>query len=352
MKPARLNYDTNPMIDNITEVIRIAVVIPCYKVTPHILGVISCMGKEVWRIYVIDDKCPDETGRYVEVNCLDPRVLVLRHEINQGVGGAVMTGYWAAIRDDAQVIVKVDGDGQMDASLIPNFIKPILAGEADYTKGNRFFNLEQIRAMPGVRLFGNAMLSFMTKFSSGYWDLFDPTNGYTAIHADVARHLPFNKISRRYFFETDMLFRLNTLRAVVVDVPMDANYGDEISNMKISRIIGEFILKHARNFLKRIFYNYYLRDVSLASIELPLGILLIIFGLSFGGWNWWLASLGGITTPAGTVMLSALPVLMGLQLVLAFLAYDIASVPRRPRHQRLRSLRDTPSQGEKNETSF
>lgn len=352
MNLAPLNYSTNPVAPNVVRENRIVVVIPCYKVRQHILDVISCIGQEVWRIYVIDDKCPDGTGNYVEANCRDPRVVVLRHEINQGVGGAVMTGYSAAIKDGAEVIVKVDGDGQMDASLIANFIKPILAGEADYTKGNRFFNLEQIRAMPGVRLFGNAVLSFMTKFSSGYWDLFDPTNGYTAIHSDVARHLPFEKISQRYFFETDMLFRLNTLRAVVVDVPMDANYGDEISNMKISKIIGEFLLKHCRNFLKRIFYNYYLRDVSLASIELPLGILLLIFGLSFGGWNWWLASLGGITTPAGTVMLSALPVLMGLQLVLAFLAYDIASVPRRPRHQRLRSLRDIPSQGERNETSF
>jgi dolichol-phosphate mannosyltransferase len=316
----------------------IAVVIPCYKVKKHVLDVISAIGPEVGRIYVVDDKCPDGSGGYVETNCTDPRVVVLRHEVNQGVGGAVMTGYRAAIADDVDIIVKVDGDGQMDPSLVPNIVAPILAGDADYTKGNRFFDLEEIRAMPRMRIFGNAALSFMTKLSSGYWDLFDPTNGYTAIHADVARHLPFRKISSRYFFETDMLFRLNTLRSVVVDVPMDANYGDEISNMRISKIIGEFLFKHIRNFIKRIFYNYYLRDVSLASIELPLGVLLFVFGTSYGGWSWLLASREGITTSAGTVMLSALPVLMGLQLVLAFLAYDIASVPRRPRHQRLRKL--------------
>lgn len=324
---------------------RIAVVIPSFRVINHILGVIADVGPEVWRIYVVDDKCPDASGDYVEENCKDPRVVISRHAINQGVGGAVITGYRAAIEDGATVIVKVDGDGQMDPSLIPKFIDPIITGEADYTKGNRFFDLEEIQTMPRLRLFGNAVLSFMTKLSSGYWDLFDPTNGYTAIHADVARRLPFKKISSRYFFETDMLFRLNTLRSVVVDVPMDANYGDEISNMKISKIIGEFLLKHVRNFVKRIFYNYYLRDVSLASIELPLGVLLFVFGASFGGWNWLLASREGITTPAGTVMLSALPVLMGLQLVLAFLAYDIASVPRRPRHQRLCMLLNVPSQG-------
>jgi len=317
----------------------IAVVIPCYKVMRHIQEVISGIGNEVQRIYVIDDACPDNSGKYIEEHCLDQRVRVIYHESNQGVGGAVMTGYRAAIAEGAEVIVKVDGDGQMDPSLIANFIEPILAGEADYTKGNRFFDLEEIRAMPKIRLFGNAVLSFMTKLSSGYWDLFDPTNGYTAIHADVARHLPFDKISRRYFFETDILFRLNTLRAVVIDVPMSSQYGDEVSNLKILKVIGEFLVKHARNFVKRIFYNYYLRDMSLASIELPLGLLLILFGLSFGGWNWALAVREGVAATAGTVMLSALPALMGLQLVLAFLAYDISSVPRRPMHQRLVSRR-------------
>lgn len=313
---------------------RIAVVIPCYRVTAHILDVISAIGPEVWRVYVVDDKCPDQSGNHVTANCRDPRVRVLWHDVNQGVGAAVMTGYEAAIADGAQVMVKIDGDGQMDPSLILNFASPILAGEADYTKGNRFFDLEEIRSMPSVRLFGNAVLSLMTKLSSGYWDLFDPTNGYTAIHADVARHLPFDKISRRYFFETDMLFRLNTLRAVAVDVPMAAKYGDEVSNLKISKIIGEFLVKHVRNFTKRIFYNYYLRDLSLASIELPLGLLLYLTGSAYGGWHWIMSARANISTPAGTVMLSALLILMGLQFVLAFLAFDISSVPRQPMHKR------------------
>src|SRR5690606_19129847 len=228
----------------------ISVVIPCYQVTQHILGVIGAIGSEVDSIYVIDDQCPDGSGDFVSEHCTDPRVKLLRHEINQGVGGAVMTGYRAALDDGSDIMIKLDGDGQMDAALIPSFVAPILAGDADYTKGNRFFNLEKIGAMPKARLIGNSLLSFMTKLSSGYWDLFDPTNGYTAIHASVARHLPFNKISTRYFFETDMLFRLNTLRAVVVDVPMEAKYGSEVSNLKISRIIGEFSVKHCRNFIK------------------------------------------------------------------------------------------------------
>lgn len=155
----------------------IAVVIPSYKVRHCILAVIGQIGPEVGRIYVVDDCCPDGSGSFVETHCKDERVTVIRHAENQGVGGAVMAGYKASIADGVDIIVKVDGDGQMDPRLIPDLVAPIVAGEADYTKGNRFFNLEEIRAMPKLRLFGNAALSFMTKLSSGYWDLFDPTNG-------------------------------------------------------------------------------------------------------------------------------------------------------------------------------
>jgi dolichol-phosphate mannosyltransferase len=326
-----------------------AVVIPCYRVTHHVLDVIDKIGTEVSVIFAVDDGCPDGSGDFIAKNCLDDRVVVLRNPQNLGVGGAVLIGYRAAIEAGAEVIVKIDGDGQMDPGLIPVFIAPIIAGEADYTKGNRFFDLEEIRVMPKIRLFGNAVLSFMTKLSSGYWDLFDSTNGYTAIHADVVRHLPFDKISRRYFFETDMLFRLNTLRAVVVDVPMDAKYGDEVSNLKVSKIVGEFLFKHIRNFGKRIFYNYYLRDMSLASIELPMGLLLLMFGGGFGSYNWINSLQEGVTTSAGTVMLAALPILMGTQLILAFLGYDIASVPRRPFHKMRRNCNNQLLLGELNE---
>ena len=312
---------------------RIAVVIPAYRVSVQIVDVIKLIPDLVWRIYVVDDGCPDKTGALVESSISSDRVRVIYHERNKGVGGAVMTGYQVAIEDGAEVIVKVDGGGQMDPSLIAAFIEPIVLGEADYTKGNRFYDLEKIRTMPTMRLFGNAILSLMTKLSSGYWNLFDPTNGYTAIHSDVAKHLPFNKISHRYFFETDMLFRLNTVRAVVVDVPMDAKYGDEKSNLKISKIMGEFLIKHIRNLIKRIFYNYYLRDMSLASLELPLGLMALIFGVIFGSYQWSHSLVNGAPSSAGTVMVSALPIIVGVQLILGFLSYDINSVPSRPIHR-------------------
>ena len=317
---------------NSTE-IRIAVVIPSYKVTRHIIDVIRLIPDDIWRIYIVDDACPEGSGSFVKKNSTDTRVKVIFHTQNQGVGGAVMSGYKKAIDEGADLIVKIDGDGQMDPSLIFDFIEPLMVGEADYTKGNRFFDLEHLGTMPGLRLVGNSILSLMTKLSSGYWNIFDPTNGYTAIHADVAKRLPFNKISKRYFFESDMLFRLNTIRAVVVDVPMDAKYGNEISNLKIKKILPEFIFKHTRNFYKRIFYNYYLRDLSLASIELPIGVLMFLFGVTYGAYHWYFSIQMSVPTPAGTVMLAALPIMMGLQLILSFLGYDVGSVPKKTIHR-------------------
>lgn len=314
----------------------VAVVIPSYKVTRHIMNVLAAIGPECQRIFVVDDACPEASGKFVIEHNRDPRVKVLFHEHNQGVGGAVMTGYAAAVAEGAQVIVKIDGDGQMDPALLDIFVQPILRGEADYTKGNRFYNLESLRSMPAVRLLGNAILSFLSKISTGYWNLFDPTNGYTAIHAAVARYLPVSKISKRYFFETDLLFRLNTLRACVVDVPMEAIYADETSHLKIRKIVTEFFYKHLRNTVKRIFYNYYLRDMSVASMELPIGIAMILFGSGYGSYHWYHSYQANLVTPAGTVVLSAISLVMGLQLLLAFIGFDVANVPAKPIHHSLR----------------
>jgi dolichol-phosphate mannosyltransferase len=311
----------------------IAVVIPSYKVSRFIEGVIQSIGSEVSKIYVVDDCCPEKTGQLVEAKVTDPRVSVVYHAENQGVGGAVMSGYQQALADGADIIVKIDGDGQMNPALILQFVEPILSGQADYTKGNRFFDLTNIHRMPKMRLFGNAGLSFFAKLSTGYWDVFDPTNGYTAIHATAAQRLPLDKISKRYFFETDMMFRLGILRAVVVDIPMDAVYGDEVSNLKISKVLGEFAVKHARNFLKRIFYNYFLRDMSIASLELIIGLVLFLFGGLYGAYHWIHSASLGVVTPPGTVMAAALPLLVGLQLLLSFFGYDIANVPRPPVHR-------------------
>ncbi len=313
----------------------IAVVVPCFRVGKRILDVLRGIGPEVARIYVVDDHCDEGTAARVESECNDPRVRVIRHEHRQGVGGAVLSGYRRAVEDGADIIVKVDGDGQMDPALIPRIVGPIVAGEADYTKGNRFYRPEGVQQMPGVRMLGNAILSFLTKFSTGYWDVFDPTNGFTAIHARIVRELPLEKLSRGYFFESDLLFRLNTLRAVVADIPMTARYRGEESQLRISRAGAEFPVKHAINFAKRIFYSYYLRNFNIASIELVLGFAFLAFGTAVGSYHWVTGIRLGVAATSGTVMLAALPVLIGVQLLLAFLSYDMQNVPRSPLHTRL-----------------
>lgn len=310
---------------------RLAVVIPAYRVRAQILQVIGRIGPEVSRIYVVDDACPEESGTYVEQNVIDPRVRVLRNATNQGVGGATMVGMSQAVSDGTDVIIKIDGDGQMDPAMIPNFVAVILSGEADYAKGNRFFEPEGLAEMPFGRLVGNAGLSFLSKISSGYWHCFDPTNGYIAIHASIIDLLPLEKISRRFFFESDMLFRLNVLTAKVVDIPIHAHYADEASSLRPVNMIPSFAGAHLRNFFKRIFYNYFIRNFSLASLELVLGLLLFLFGAAYGFAHW------GMMVPAtaGTVMVAALPIIIGSQLLLAFINYDIQSVPRMALHPRL-----------------
>ena len=306
----------------------IAVAIPCYKVKQHVLGVIAAIGPEVETIYAIDDACPDGSGCFIEEHNRDPRVRVLYNLENRGVGGAIVTAYEAAIADGVDIVVKIDGDGQMDPKLLPHFVRAIVRGHADYTKGNRFYRPESLRDMRSVRLFGNAVLSLMTKFSCGYWSTMDPTNGYTAVHTAVLRKLPLEKLERRYFFETDMLYHLNTIRAVVHDVPMDAVYGDEESNLKVSKVLPEFLRKHASRLVKRYVYLYLLRDFNIGSLYSILGALLCLVGLIFGGLHWVQSAATGAPASSGTVMVAALPVIIGIQFLIAFLHYDVSNVPR------------------------
>ncbi len=315
------------MLENHT----IAVVIPSFKVSNQVLRVLEEIGPEVDKIYVVDDACPDGSGRLVQTKCLDSRVEVLFHETNLGVGGATKTGYTKALQLGFDIVVKLDGDGQMDPSLIKQIVGPIVRGQADYVKGNRFDKIEDLKQMPKVRIFGNAVLSLVSKVSTGYWNITDPTNGFTAIHKSVLRELQLPKISNDYFFESDMLFRLSIGGAVVKDLSIAATYGSEESNLRVWKTIRDFPMKYFRNFNKRIFYSYYLRELNIASLELPAGILLFMFGVYFGLTRWADAASNGIPATAGTVMLSAVPVILGFQLILAFVSYDINSVPKTPK---------------------
>ncbi len=311
----------------------IAVVIPCYNVKKHILSVIASIGAEVSLIYVVDDKCPEESGKYVEAHCQDPRVRVVYNPENRGVGGATMSGYRQAVEDNADIVVKIDGDGQMNPKLIPRFVQPIIDGYADYTKSNRFYSLESLEGMPRIRIIGNTGLSFLSKLTSGYWNIMDPTNGYTAIHSSVLKILPLHKIDNRYFFESDMLFRLNTFRAVVREIPMEAVYGEEKSNLNIIRVLKEFPRKHLIRFFKRIYYNYFLRDFNVCSVEIISGAVLTTGGTIFGLIHWYFSIMRKIPATTGTVMLAALPVILGFQLFLGAVHFDVMNIPKTPLHK-------------------
>jgi glycosyltransferase involved in cell wall biosynthesis len=306
------------------------VVVPCYRVSGQVHDVLRRIGPEVARIFVVDDACPEHTGDVVARECEDSRVTVIRHRQNRGVGGATMTGYRAALAEGLDVVVKVDGDGQMDPAFIPTLVHAIGSARADYTKGNRFYDFELLRGMPRVRLFGNALLSLVNKVASGYWDVMDPTNGYTAIHRKALARLPLDKLDERYFFESDMLFRLNTIRAVVRDVPMAARYEGEPSSLRVGRVAVSFPAKYLCAAGKRLFYSYFLRDFNAASLQFLLAVVVGGAGVAFGIAKWIESTITGVPATPGTVMLAALPTLVAIQLLLSALQFDIGNVPREP----------------------
>lgn len=316
----------------------LACVIPCYKVSRQILQVLDKIPAMVDLVLVVDDGCPEESGRLVEAFCKDQRVMVTFHEKNQGVGGAVCTGYALALKYGATIVVKLDGDGQMDPGQIPDLIAPIARHEADYTKGNRFFDFRYLSRMPRVRVVGNLGVSFVSKFSSGYWRVMDPANGFTAIHARVLELLPLEKIDRGYFFESDMLYHLGLVQAVVKSIPMPPVYGQEESNLSIARVSLTFPGKYMARFIKRLFYTYYFRDLNAGSFYLFLGVVLTLWGGLFGAYHWWQSVETGIFASAGTVMVATVPLVVGLQCLMAGLQFDMAAEPRAVIHPGLEIL--------------
>jgi dolichol-phosphate mannosyltransferase len=314
-----------------------AVVIPCYKVSKQLKTVVEAIPKDITRIYCVNDGCPENSTDEIEQQAeTDKRLKVLKREVNGGVGAAMITGYQQAILDGIDIVVKVDGDGQMDPAMIPLFISEIADGHADYVKGNRFYSFGTSQAMPLGRKIGNMGLSFLTKLSTGYWQLFDPTNGFTAIHANLLKALPLQEIEPRFFFESDMLFHLGLLRAKIVEIPMQAVYSDENSELNEFQVLRSFPIKHGRNLFKRVIYDYFLRSFGIASLELLVGLIFVTFGLIFGIDAWSSSRSTGQVATAGTVMLAALPFIVGIQLILNFISFDMAREPTQIVHKRLR----------------
>jgi glycosyltransferase involved in cell wall biosynthesis len=311
--------------------VHIAAVVPAYNVAQELGGVLRSMPPLFTTIVVVDDASRDQTAAIAERYAqLDPRIMVVRHDENRGVGGAMVSGFRTAVDAGADIIVKVDGDGQMPMWLLPELVEPLITGHADYAKGNRFRDFTAIRAMPVARRIGNVALSFLAKAATGYWQTFDPTNGFIAIRADVLSQLPLNKIDPTYFFETSMLAHLYIIGAVVKDVPMPARYAGETSSLSIPRVLHEFPVRLIWSLLRRVVLKNFVNDFNLESLDLACGLPLLVAGVLFGAWKWiWYAS-HALAAPAGTVVLAALMIMLGVQLLLSAASLDLDAVPREP----------------------
>jgi glycosyltransferase involved in cell wall biosynthesis len=308
----------------------ISVVIPCYNVAQHIEKVICRIPADINYIITVNDCSKDETECILlKLQQENKRLIYLKHEVNQGVGGAMLSGFKKALELDSDITIKMDGDGQMDHSNIHKLIKPIETGLADFSKGNRFRDFQALKNMPAFRRFGNLGLSFLIKAASGYWNVFDPTNGFIAIHKTALRNLNLDKIHKRYFFESSMLIELYYANAVICEVPMKARYGDEISGLSASKTLFEFPPKLLYAFVRRIVLKYFLFDFNIASFYILFGFPLFLTGFVFGLVNFVKYATSHTPAPTGTVVIPTLLIILGFQLLLSAANYDITNYPKK-----------------------
>jgi len=301
-----------------------AVIIPCFNVRDHIAGVISAVPDYIDHIIIVDDRCPQGSGKAAEKSG-DPRVIVIYHEKNLGVGGAVVSGFRKGLELGCDILIKIDGDGQMNPADAEKFIAPLRDERADYVKGNRFRDFSAVSAMPKMRLLGNSVLSFVVKLVSGYWNLVDPTNGYVAVSAGALQQIDLGRVAEGYFFETDMLIRLNIINAVVAEVPIPARYNGEPSSLSVARLAAVFPAKLLAGLVKRIMLKYYVYDFNMASVYLLIGVPLFLFGVAFGIYQWIESYLSGVPRSPGTIMLVALPIIVSFEMLLQAINIDIHS---------------------------
>jgi glycosyltransferase involved in cell wall biosynthesis len=301
---------------------KLFVIVPAYNEAEKIAETLKGVPLYVDGIVVVDDASRDETWKEA-ARVEDPRITMIRHDTNRGVGGSMKSGYAQALASGAEILVKIDGDGQMDTAFLPNLIDPLIHDGFGYTKGNRFLHDDALTQMPRHRLVGNFLLTFLTKQASGYWNLFDPQNGYTAIRAEALKHLDLNRISDGFFFENDMLVNLNIHGVRARDIPIPARYRNEVSSLRVASISLTFPFYLFHRFWYRLYQKYVLRNFSPIGVFYYSGTALLLFGTFKGAAAWATSILYNRLTPTGTVMLAVLPFLVGFQLVLQAIMLEI-----------------------------
>jgi dolichol-phosphate mannosyltransferase len=300
----------------------LAVVIPAYRAAGTIASVVRAVPAFVDHIIIVNDCSPDNLSE-VLADLTDPRLVVMAHEKNQGVGGAMITGFRRAMELNAAFVAKVDADGQMDPAILDRFVRMALRFDCDYVKANRFGHVSSLEAMPRLRLWGNILLTFATKFASGYWNLFDPQNGYVMVSRRMLKRLDLECLDRSYFFENSMLINLNILRARIGEIYLPAVYGGEVSSLHVGRVLRSFPLKLFRGLTFRIYEKYVFRSISPIFPLLSFGLASLAFALMFGGYAWSRSVATGIPAATGTVTLALLAVLMSVSCLLQAMVLDV-----------------------------
>jgi len=305
----------------------VAAIVPAYNESAHVGDVIRRMPAVIDHIIVVDDCSSDGTAAAAE-SLGDPRVEVLRQTRQSGVGGAMIAGFARALEKQVDLVVKVDGDGQMDPTQIPTLLLPLVRDGYDYAKANRFLHTAALQQMPVLRLIGNFSLTFLTKLASGYWHVFDPQNGFIAVTTSALRSIDRGNLANDFFFENSMLIELNILNFRVKDVAMPARYGNEVSSLRIRRIITTFPNYLVRSFCWRVWQKYMLRDFSPIALFWLVGAPLMMASALFGLLTWAHSLWTGQPATTGTVMLSVLPFLIGFELILQAIMLEIRESPR------------------------
>ena len=301
---------------------RVAVVVPAHDEELLVEETLRGIPDFVDRIYVVDDASSDATAERARA-LGDPRVEVIVHERNGGVGAAIVTGYRRALEEGAAATAVMAGDNQMDPAELLALLRPVLAGEVDYAKANRLISGEAWTLIPRTRYLGNAVLSMLTKIASGYWHVADSQAGYTAIGHDALARLDLDRIYTRYGFPNDMLVHLNVRNARVRDVPSRPIYGvGERSGIKIRSVVPRISWLLLKGFFWRLREKYVIRDFHPLVFFYALGLLMTFVGFALGAVEVVLRLAGNeITTP--TIVLVALLLISGSQFTLFAMWFDM-----------------------------
>jgi glycosyltransferase involved in cell wall biosynthesis len=303
---------------------RLAVVVPAHDEEALVAGTLAGIPEFVDRVYVVDDHSHDATATRAQ-EAGDPRVEVISHAENEGVGAAIVTGYRRALAEGIDVACVMAADGQMDPADLETIATPVARGDVDYAKANRLFTGQAWELMPRHRYLGNAVLSMLTKIASGYWHVADSQSGYTAISREMLEQLDLERVYRRYGFPNDMLVHLNVWNARVRDIPSRPIYGvGERSEMRVGRVIPSIGWLLLKGFLWRLREKYVIRDFHPLVFFYVFGILLTLAGLVLGAVETVLRLMGNeLTTP--TMILVALLLISGSQFTLFAMWFDMES---------------------------